>query len=223
MKTTITTILAAVLLFSSCKKEKDPQPETCPNVPTGGSSDMYHFPLTIGSYWIYQEINLDSSFNVTATTGLDSVYISHDTTINGKQYFVKERISLSGGGTSYFFAPASFVRDSAGYQVDPNGKYIRHDDFTNILSAYSNISPPYSSTTRMAHKDSSVTVPAGPFTTIDCLNHVLILDPAYPYNRNRYSHNIMANNVGVIFANTCFYSSPNLMIGVQLARYHIAP
>lgn len=218
MKKAVIVFLSVSTLLAGCKKENEPEPaHTCPTDPP---DDKYTFKQSIGSYWIYESVNLDSSYNLISSYSVDSVYIPRDTMINGKKYFIRESVTLSGSGPSPGMINLSPVRDSAGYIVSVNGYYIRHDDFTNILDAYTVTTPPYASTSRMAYKDSLVTVPAGTFSTIDYLQEITILDPAYPYNRRKYNHTIMANGIGTIYKTMRFYMGFN-QLGVRLVRYHI--
>ena len=213
-------VLSASFLISSCKK-KDAEPTSC-TCSNSTSASMYHFPLTIGSYWIYESDNMDSTYNVTSVAGIDSVFIANDTMISGKQYFEKKLICLS--GSSFYINTLGFPsisKDSAGYMVSPSGTFIKVDDFTDILNVKVSTVPPFTVVSKMANKDSTVTVPAGTFQTINYLGKVTIMDPAYVGNRIKYNYDIMVNNIGVIYKTSGFYASPT-NIGIRLLRYHIA-
>lgn len=164
---------------------------------------------------------MDSSYNILSTFSTDSIYISNDTVINGKTYFVRKSVTLSGAGMLSGMLYLEPVRDSAGYTVSVNGSFIRHDDFTNILDVYTSTTPPYTAIYRMAHKDSLVTVPAGSFSTIDYLHKVTFQDPSYVGNRVKYNHTIMANNIGIVYKSIRYSLGWN-QIGLRLLRYHIA-
>jgi hypothetical protein len=218
MKKIAITLLSVSAIIAGCKKENEPEPvHTCPTDPP---SDKYTFKQSIGSYWIYESVNLDSNYNSLSSYSIDSVYIPRDTMINGKQYFIKESVTLSGSGMTPGMLYLAPVRDSAGYIVYVNGSYIKHDDFTNILNVYSSTIPPYTSIYRMAYKDSVVTVPAGTFSTIDYLQQITFQDPAYTGNRIKYNHTIMANGIGTVFKSMRFYMGSN-QLGLRLLRYHI--
>lgn len=220
----VTIACACILGIISCKKETV-EPPVCTNVNTSPpASDQYRIPVTVGSYWIYESISMDSTNTVTSISSIDSVFIPYDTIVNGKQYSRKMSVNMSGIPSitmNMFLGNNIYVRDSAGYIVNFYGKFIRHDDFTNILASQVLVSPPYSLISRMVHKDSLVTVPAGSFTTINYQENVTILEPSYPGNRIKYNNCIMADNIGIVYEDWCFYSSPS-KIGVRLLRYHIA-
>lgn len=216
------TIIVATIFATSCKKDKDVGPIVNNNPST--TSNTYSFPLTIGSYWIYESVNMDSSYNITSTQGIDSVFIAKDTIVNGSHYFQKRIINVNSGSSyaiNYFIDTLKVVRDSAGYIVDQFGKYIKHDDFTNILNTSTYSQPQYTIVSRMTNKDSAVTVPAGTFTSINYQSKLSIQEPIYVGNRTKYSNDIMANNVGVILQTACYFQSPT-KLGIQLLRYHIA-
>lgn len=75
------------VLFVACKKEQleenliqEEEPEIVINV---------DFPMTTGSYWLYDWERLDSN-NVIVDQGIDSVSITGDTIMNGKTFWVYE-------------------------------------------------------------------------------------------------------------------------------------
>lgn len=211
-------LLLAATTFYSCKKEKI---ETVENpISPGYSSNMYHFPISIGDYWIYESITLDSNYNVLSTSGIDSVYIARDTAINGKTYFIKERTSIVSGGYD-FIIPTGIERDSSGYHVNQYGGYLKHDDFTNVLNSYTNTGPPaYTRVAKMADKDSIVTIPAGTFKTINLKDKISFTDPLWTGQRIKYNNMLLAETAGMIFRNVHF-ASGTTSIGIRLIRYHV--
>jgi hypothetical protein len=223
MKKISIVIIASVSVFiNGCKKEVIEQC-TCTNAPTPSSLNTnYHFPKTIGSYWIYENDNMDSTYNITSVAGIDSVFIKNDTVINGKTYFIKRINTLSGtyNYTNTFLK--TITRDSSGYDVAPSGAFIKTDDFTNILSVKTITDPPpYTIVSRMANKDSVVVVPAGSFKTVNYFSKASMQDPNYSGNRIKYNYCIIANNVGVIYQTSSWYNSSS-KLGIRLLRYHIA-
>lgn len=204
---------ATAVAFSSCKKEEDPvlPPSNPP------ASTIYGFPITDGSYWVYQEERTDSDGVVIQTGAIDSMYVEGDTVIGANTY---KKIRTVVTGSSYFpNQPLSIVRDSAGYLVDVYGEYIEHDNFTDTLKSVD-----YSGWVLgwyfMRHPDSVVTVPAGTFTTIDYEGHLYSQDPNYPWGVPRYTHRLLADGIGMIFYRTYFVSSPDY-IQQRLISYHI--
>lgn len=221
MKQLALTIIAAALILTGCKKEKDAEPLSS-TIPPTASSGMYQFPVSIGSYWVYEAVDLDSNYTVLSISSTDSSYIANDTMIGGIQYFVKKNINLSGTTSFLSSELTGIIRDSAGYIVNQLGQFIKHDDFTNILSTYTSTTPPYTLISRMAHEDSVVNCPAGSFNTINYLGKVTITDTAFTGNPIKYNNHIMADSVGLIYKTVSFYNAPN-KVGIRLLRYHIAP
>ncbi len=204
------------ITFFACKKEDaipvvqnpDPQP----------LSTMYNFPITTGSYWIYQNEQLDSNGTLINIGACDSMFVEGDTTIGANTY--KKIRTIRGFGTGYFpLTQLSILRDSAGYLVDPTGSFIEHDNFTDTLNNY-NVPNTVDVWYFMEHQDSLVTVPAGTFQTIDYKGHAYALVPNYPWPNPRFTHRLFANNIGEIRQRLHFFSSPDY-IQRSLLRYHI--
>lgn len=206
-------IAATGLLFTSCKKEDDPIiPPANPPAPI-----IYGFPITDGSYWVYQEERTDSDGVVIQTGAIDSVYVEGDTIIGANTY---KKIRTVVTGSSFFpNQPLAILRDSAGYLVDVHGEYMEHDNFTDTLR-FVNYSGLVHAWYFMRHRDSVVTVPAGTFTTIDYEGHMYAQDPNYPWPVPRYTHHLLADGIGMIFYRTYFVSSPDY-IQKRLVSYSI--
>lgn len=209
--------LFAATVFASCKKEEEAAPATNPGNNTS-STPFYHFTLTDGSYWIYQEEQMDSTGAITSTGGTDSVYVAGDTVIGANTY--KKIVSVQDGGAHYLpNQPIIMQCDSAGYLVDETGAYIQHDNFTDTLS-YKDFSGLIDGWYFMRHPDSTVTVPAGTFQTIDYEGHHYATDPNYPHPSPRFTHTLFANGTGKILETNYFYSQAGYMQR-RLLRYHI--
>jgi hypothetical protein len=207
-------IVATGLFVTSCKKEDDPIiPPSNPIVFT-----IYGFPISDGSYWIYQEERTDSDGVVIQNGAIDSVYVEGDTTIGLYTYKKIKTVVLS--GSSWFPQQAlRIVRDSAGYLVDVYGEYMEHDNFTDTLH-FQDYGGQVHAWYFMRHRDSVVTVPAGTFETIDYEGHMYAQDPNYPWPVPRYTHHLLADGIGMILYRTYFVSSPDY-IQQRLARYSI--
>lgn len=215
-------LLASTFILTRCKK--DPAIIT-PSI-LSPTSSMYHFPLTVGSYWIYQAIEVDSSENILGSNYLDSLYISGDTIINLKTYVILKATNIS----NIYSVPsiitkelAKIERDSSGYIVDTLGNYIKHDDFSGILNTLSETTPiPFIKTGYMTNQNYLVTVPVGTFTTINYQEKVIRFDSTYMYGIPKYSNHIMADSIGVIYKSIT-YSSCFSKSAIRLIRFHIAP
>ncbi len=209
----VLTTLTVALTFSSCKKDEDP---IIP--PTPPPSTAYQFPITNGSYWIYQQEQTDSDGVVTQSGAIDSTYVEGDTTIGVNTY--KKIRTVTGPGNQYFFFQALIlVRDSAGYIVGTSGDFIEHTNFQDTLK-YNDYSGLLDAWYFMRHEDSSVTVPAGTFLTIDYEGHMYATDPNYPWPVPRYTHVIFADGIGKITEVLYYLSQPGY-VQKRLIRYQI--
>jgi len=207
-------LLTISLAFSSCKKEDDPEIPITPPVVT----NAYSFPMTDGSYWVYQQERTDSDGVVVQAGAIDSLYVEGDTVIGATTY--KKIRTITSSGSQFFPAQGlAICRDSAGYMVGPLGSYIDFYNFTDTLN-YHDYSGMINAWYFMRHRDSSVTVPAGTFTTIDYEGHLYATDPNYPWSTLRHTHQVFADGVGKIVDILYFYSSPDY-IQRRLIRYHI--
>lgn len=200
-------------LMISCDKEEIQTPNN-PN-PT---VTAYHFPITDGSYWIYQHEQTDSIGNIIAVGAIDSTFVEGDTVI-GSNTFKKIRTVLSPGNAYYPTQSLTLLRDSAGYLVKPNGSFVEHTNFTDTLGQ--NTTPGYYySWYFMGHEDSVVTVPAGTFQTIDYLQEVHVTLPNYPHANLRYTHQLFSDGIGTIAEIVFFLNSPDY-VQRRLLRYRI--
>jgi hypothetical protein len=98
------------LAVLSCKKDKISPTEPQPANPS------YTHVSTIGSYWVYDWYDVDSTGNETLISGWkDTIRIVGDTAINGKVFQHYKGKELN--------SPVEyFSRDSSGYVVNPNGQ-----------------------------------------------------------------------------------------------------
>jgi hypothetical protein len=207
-----------VLSFFSCSK--DPLPQSPVN-PSPVSTLPYRFPLTTGSYWVYQDIRLDSNLNFIASGGTDSVFVSGDSII-GTDTFKVIKIFSDPNFPNYINPTIRpLLRDSAGYLVEPNGAFLEHDNFTDTLSTY--LIPGYINQYGfMRHPDSLVTVPAGTFKTIDYRRDNYFTGSLSPIvtQRFRQCHRIFADSIGIVTEQGFYPNQPDYHVS-QLLRYHI--
>lgn len=198
---------ALSLLLSSCDKDW----VRCEKCDVAKSSTSY-FPLTQGTYWIYEHTTLDTN-GVETVTSLDSSYVSNDTVIGGKTYTkVFGNITNSPGFT--------LLRDSADCVVKTNGTIIfSASNYTDTLSKWS--VPGYLEVSNMmAQFPQPVVVPAGSFIAKDNKGTAVFTNPSYPWSNPRYTHNYYSKGVGLIREITFFTSSPDYVTR-RLIRYHI--
>jgi hypothetical protein len=100
------TILSLTML--SCKKDK-----LVPEMPPVNS---YTHVSTVGSYWVYDWYDVDSTGNETpwVTSWRDTIRIVGDTTINGEVFQHYK-------GKQWNSPVEYYHRDSSGYVINPNG------------------------------------------------------------------------------------------------------
>ena len=100
--------MVIALGFISCKKENL-------LAPVGHTYILDYSPLKIGNYWVYEYYDVDTIQGTNQLMDrIDSVFVSGDTTINQKQYFVQKTFSLL---PSQIIESANFIRDSSGYSI----------------------------------------------------------------------------------------------------------
>ena len=121
-------ITLSLSMFPGCRKDTTAPLQQPATPPSGQALPAYRFPLTIGSYWIYEHVLLDQNLNVLSTGAVDSVFICADTLIHndtfyvfGQQTFGSPVYSMSSG----FINESYYLRDSAGYLVHPSGSAAR--------------------------------------------------------------------------------------------------
>ncbi|NOU47077.1 MAG: hypothetical protein HOO86_08450 [Bacteroidales bacterium] len=202
-------VLSLVISFLiSCRNENE----------TIVSKDSY-YPLAIGNYWIYQSVEIDSAGNETIRPKIDSVTISHDTTINNKQYFILE-------GTNNPMTPnwgiIAIFRDSSGYLVNNQGEILfTENNFTDTLYykvERNNQDTLYSITYKMEASTNPVTVPAGIFNVLNFKGTVFTPREIPGVDNPRYLNTYYAKKVGKILQSYFYLSSP-IIIEKRLIRY----
>lgn len=204
-------LFCSILLITSCKK--DPPEEI---INTVGSVKEY-FPLTPGSYWIYQQYKKDiGTGDFVASNILDSVYVYQDTVINGNTFTI---LRASG---NLLFPHSLILRDSGDYLIDESGSiFLSSSNFTDTLYSYAN-SFVYTAY-KMDDKDSVITTPAGTFPTINYKGFAHLLTDCP--DTVRTIHNFYSKGIGRVKSAT-FYSSTfclpeQLWVEDRLERYHI--
>lgn len=205
-------IFATIIIFIvSCEKQ-----ETININGIGQPSDTkLYFPLTIGSYWVYQTfIQNDSGF--TSNGNLDSMFIEKDTVINSKLYVKFNRIPPQ-------FIPA-FRRDSLGYIVDEIGRiYFSINNFSDTLySSFDTTSNTPLVSYKMESKNTLINVPAGSFNCYDYTGFYYS-NPPYSdlFGSPRLTHDFYAPSIGLL-EKVFFFSASPYVTEKRLIRFHIA-
>lgn len=208
MKNTLFFSILLLICFSSCKKEQN---ETSSPTPSSTAIASNYFPLTTGSYWIYERFQMDTN-GVETTFAIDSSYVSGDTIISGDTFSVFV-------GT--YIDPAAIYcrRDSSGYVLDEYG--VIHFSATNFSDTLrvSNVPSYYNSYYKMV-PPVNISTPAGIFLATDYLGTVNTTQPGYLWDNPRYTHCYYSDGVGLIRESHFFLANPNYD-GRKLVRYNI--
>lgn len=166
MKSRFLSYAIMLLAFMACNKTDDTNPIIEKDPPN-------YFPMTTGSYWVYNTYDIDSLGNEELKGENDTIIITGDTIINGNTY---KRFY---GKIYYWGSPdESYYRDSSGYIVKVNGNIIfSNSNFSDTL--YSDYIPHDTSAnwhfyTQMEPCNEEIILPAGVFDSV--LNYVFHID-----------------------------------------------
>ena len=207
-------LLGAALIFAvaiACNKETDDLNTPSPD----------YFPLTNGSYWVYNTYQIDSSGNENIVGDNDTIMIIGDSLINGNEYKVFYGVSFGHASIK----KESYYRDSMDCIVNNEGKIIfSNKNFTDTLSVTSTfwsgsvywyaIMEPFSG---------DMVLPAGTFN--DLLNSKLTVVDAGKQDIIGTSDYLYAPNVGLVLRQYFYISSHTNYrdyFEERLVDYHIA-
>jgi len=109
MKTNLLFVIGTILLISCEKSDESLNQKTTLN----------YFPLTTGSYWVYDTYEVDSSLNETLTIENDTFTVVGDTVINGKDYKM-----VCGKDLNSSKKKMRYYSDSSGYIINELGNVI---------------------------------------------------------------------------------------------------
>lgn len=203
--------LLLLATFQSCKKDKPvPGPEPALQSSTASSSYM---PLAVGNYWIYQKSMEDSAGNFTFNNSYDSVYVSKDTSYNGKRYYTIEH-----SNPSFYTWPSTpqHLYDSSGYIYDASGDPYFDPVHINdtVKTYYQSWSGNYYLVPRLYP---GMATPCGNYNgvmmTVNYPN--IVANPVF------FSYQAYAQGVGAVRVRVSFFSSPWPAQVAQLVRYHL--
>jgi hypothetical protein len=211
-------LLALVLaLFTACKKDDvDPidnnPPESSPN----------YFPMTVGSYWVYETYEIDSMGVETFKNMRDSLFIAGDTTIRNHTYYLLK-------GTKYGSSQIKTLnayRDSNSYIVSHTGNVLFHpSNFSDTLSIGLNQlgsdSVFWSYWSKMESVPNQVQVPAGTFSSIRSATEFYFSWLPDPH-KTRTHYKYYADGVGQLINQFSFANNFHSYFEQRLVRYHIA-
>jgi len=208
------TLIGIFLLASvvACNKKSNDQNPAEKNVTN-------YFPVTTGSYWIYQTYLIDSLNNENLLDGYDSLSITGDTLINGNEFavFYGKVIAISSSYQSFFY------RDSSGYIVDERGRVVfSQNNLSDTLLKYY-VAPDSSLFSFAIMEEWPNTVNS--FDSV--LNYKLsLVNSAENNTLIGNTNNLYAPNVGRIIKQNFFlhqYTAEKKYYEARLFNYYIAP
>lgn len=205
-----------LLFFTACQKDSSP------NIISYES----YSPYTIGSYWIYQQVLIDSNGTEQLRTTVDTVSVIGDSIINGLTYSILK-------GKLIPFDPyfpsgiIGYVRDSLHYLVNSKGTILfSSQDFNSTLSQFSTTSYNNGDTVtnnysyKMENVTAPISLPAGTFNVLNYERTASSTDPLL--NRifaYRNSSQYYAKGVGKVLQSYIF--SDKRYLEQRLLEYHI--
>ena len=149
-------ILITWLVFPACTKDIGPLKTS-----EGPTCLSAYYPLTTGSYWVYELSRFDSSSNVWYYSPVyDSLIIVGDSIIGDNTFAIME---YHNGSSTYI----KLYRDSSNCLVDHEGRvFFSADNFTDTLYIWRPFPAPVTFLLMMKPGEESITVPAGTFQTL---------------------------------------------------------
>lgn len=214
MKRSIAIVVIAALAFSACKKS-DTDVSPVPPEPEA-ESVLDYMPLTIGNYWIYETFKCDSGEINCESMSIDTTFVTKDTLINGKTYYVLE-------GNFVIWGSPQFLRDSGEYLVDNIGKvHFTHTDYDKIFNEQYIVSGPgdtiYHFYYKLINDYFEITVGDGSFSCLDFRTSFFRTQDDFQIEHQ--GHSFHSKNVGII-KQTAFFASNLEVRKKELIGYYI--
>jgi len=208
MKTSLLSLLCAILFLASCTKTKSTDPIPLP--------DPDYMALSVGNYWIYEGYRQDYLGVFQPTGDTDSAYISGDTVINGNTYYIRHERPIIISQQQQ----VAYIRDSVGYLVDHLGNILMSEtNFTNTLYVDTTAPFLYYGYAMMTGNDSIVSVPAGDFPSVTMRLTVIPTDTVMHFP-TRYVYWVYGENVGKTKSHLFFFGGDQ-HFEARLVRYHV--
>jgi hypothetical protein len=212
-------ILGSLLIIYSCKKDeiqKDP--------PIGASD---YLPMNIGNYWVYQQYEIEDSFQDIPSPIYDSIIITKDTLIHNTNYYkfdhyqcylINNSIQTHNEGPLYY-------RDSLKYLVSSKGQiFFSENNFSDTLLTKVELNKKdtiYRITYKAERSESRLTVPAGSYYELINFKGTVNCNPKYSKTKNsRFTDTYYAAGVGEIFRSAIFLQGTN-KLEKKLLRYKL--
>lgn len=200
-------LIFSAFFIASCTTD-----DTSINTGVTDPTTKEYYPLTVGSYWVYDVYEADTSLTKLTLVETDSVVVIKDTVINGSTYVLVRRS---------FFGD-TFFRDSSGIIVQGDGIPVM--SITSGITLLNTYTIPqdtaYTISLRMAMGDSLITVPAGQFQAKIAIGSVDSKESVAGWMKHRTFHAAFARNVGCIFQQMMWLGSGG-GFEFRLRRYSI--
>lgn len=201
--------------FVACEKKSD---ETNPN-----AEDLNYFPLSIGSYWIYDCFEMDSTGKETIVSRNDTIKITGDTLINGNEYsvFYGKEYAINSWIREFYY------RDSLGYIVNEKGeiKFSSNNLIDTLYKLYPSPDSIYFIYAKMETYPNEILLSAGRFNSI--LNYKTSVEQYNPDKRLiGKTDKLFAPKVGRILRQYFYvrlYDIEKRYYEERLVDYYIAP
>ncbi len=208
---------ATIIALISCKKDES----TSQN---NNQAQLYHVPLAIGNYWVYENFNVNPDMGTVQNSGLkDSIVIQRDILIKGNTYFVRMGIIQYTGNNSWGLV--DLVRDSSGYLVNEKGTVLfAENDFVNTFNSWSLV---------VGNNDTIADI----FYTMEPYLDVIhtasgdyngglnykgtVIQYISDSSFTKYFNNVYAEDIGKIFETSFFAGTTNNWIEKRLSNYLI--
>ena len=206
-----------MLILFSCSKDENQEPIIQPDpIP-----EPNYMPMTVGNYWVYQNIKVETS-GETDLNKCDSLVITRDTIIRDHQYFIFEG--------NYYPTPdwriMNILRDSLGYIVGPSGDVF----FSHKLPGVIIFDHYFMADTdtiayvkhHMAEETEEIDFPIGHYSALNKIHtyDMFINNPEYDSINIRPVNNYFIPEIGQATSGI-FYASLPWHIEKRLIRYEI--
>jgi hypothetical protein len=204
-----------ISVLASCKKKEDIQE------PSINEMKSNYLPLSIGNYWVYENVRIDTLGNEILMSNRDSIVVRRDTVIRNKVYYFMERITQNSDWVTLYI-----VRDSSKNLVTHDGRVLFSEyNFNDVLHTQylldNNTDTVYIMNYKMYNPGIQVTVPAGSFSVLDYRGHLKIFDNLSLGYSERILNNYYSPSVGKILETYTYLSQPEIY-EKMLVNYHIA-
>lgn len=223
-------IVSLLLIQMGCKKKHldpipTPQTPNQPNNEISCSQNKIYFPLTKGSYWIYEENNYDSTTNFRGFRSLDScLVLEKDSIVNGKRYAVMATYTTNPYGIhSLYYSLYHYEGDYVHSLTNQDYKIFSYCKTGDILYTNTAETPLWSSEFKILSKDSNVNVPAGTFETRSTENKYTrtMIDENDPDDLYRVNSTYYGKNIGLVYSLCPYTGNKNQFVERRLLRYTI--